>query len=344
MPEPRSHRILRFADGLLVVLLLALTFLLGCFRQIDMDIWWHLKTGQEILRRGEVPTTDWYTFTSSDRPWIDLHWLFQIAAAKLYAIGGMRLLTATSAALGTAAVGILLLARRPSWSVALHVAALVPSVFLLTGRMYVRPEVVTLVCMASFLTILFYADRRPWLLWLLLPIQILWVNVQGLFVLGLVLSELYLIEGVWLYVTKRPGANLLRRALLGIGLNAACLFNPYGLTGLFFPLELFMKISTDAAFYSQHIAELQSLPQFIASAGVWHFYLLLHLALIGLGAASFVLQWTSKRFDLFRLLTFIAFTWLSLQATRNSGQFALAAGAIIAWNCLDRNGGTQVVD
>jgi hypothetical protein len=41
--------------------LLALAFLLGCFPMGDFDVWWHLRSGQLILERGEVPRTDWFS-------------------------------------------------------------------------------------------------------------------------------------------------------------------------------------------------------------------------------------------------------------------------------------------
>jgi hypothetical protein len=334
MPELNSFRrsAQNINDGILVVGLLALVFLLGCFRQRDADIWWHLKTGQEILERGELPDKDWFTFTSTDRDWIDLHWLFQITAAKLYSLGGMELLTAVSATLGALAVGVLLAARRAGWSWPVTIACWFPVVFLLTGRMYVRPEVVTLVCMATSLTVFFHADDRPRLLWALVPVQILWVNVQGLFILGIVLSGFYWLAGAWLRVLRRPESRLGLRTALLLTLIGVSLCNPYHIRGLLFPLELFRKMSWDADFYSKHISELQSIPQFIAQAGVWQFYVLVHLGLCALAVASFFFHWSQRRFDLFRLLTFAAFAWLGLQATRNSGQFALVAGAVTAWN------------
>jgi hypothetical protein len=328
-PRSLSNSLL---SALLVALLLLLTFLLGCFKQKDADIWWHLKTGQEIVERGERPQKDWYTFTSSDRDWIDLHWLFQIAAARLYAVGGMELLTAASATLGAAAVGLQLLARRPSWSVPATLACWYPFLFLLAGRLYVRPEVVTLVCMSFFLTIFFHADRHPRWLWTLVPVQILWVNVQGLFILGLVLAGIYWVDGVWQYSLNKSAGRVWTRSLLLIALVGACLFNPYGLRGLLFPIELFRKMTIDADFYSKHIGELQSIAQFIRQAGYRQFYILLQFSLLSLALMSFILAWSSGRFDLFRLLTFAIFAWLGIQATRNSGQFALVAGAVTAWN------------
>ena len=192
--KPGAKAALVLCDTGLVAGLLALTFLLGCFRQADMDIWWHLKTGQMILEDGNVPRKDTFTFTSRGSDWIDLHWLFQIGAASLYQRGGMRLLTLCSASLATLAMAVLLAGRCRGWSVPLWVACWIPAVFLMSGRFYVRPEIVTLVCLACFLAVLLHAPRHPRLLWLLLPVQVLWVNVQGLFILGPVMLGLYLAD------------------------------------------------------------------------------------------------------------------------------------------------------
>ncbi len=334
MVELKQLRLTRTAivDGLLLASLLTLTFLFGCFRQKDADIWWHLKTGQEILARWQIPDRDWFTFTSSDRPWVDLHWLFQVAAFGLHSVGGMKLLTFASATIGMIAVAIQLAARRSGWSIPVAIASWTPVLILLGGRMYVRPEVVTLVCMSFFLCVLFHAGRRPWLLWTLLPVQVFWVNVQGLFILGPLMLGFFWLDGVWQHNRRLPTAHLGLRTAAIVASVAASLLNPYHIRALWFPIELFRKMSLDAEFYSKHISELQSIPQFISQAGFIHFYVWAHFGLLLFAVFSFVLNWASRRFDLFRLLTFSAFAWLSFQATRNSGQFALVAGTVTAWN------------
>ena len=223
MPEPNPSRPLAVPvfDGLLIVGFLALTFALGCFRQKDMDIWWHLKTGELIQDRGEWPRKDWYTFTSTDQDWVDLHWLFQVAASKLYAAGGMPLLTLAAASLGTVALALVIAARRTDWSVPLSIACWLPALFLMGGRFYVRPEMVSLVCIALFLTVLFHADRSPWLPVLLLGIQVLWVNVQGLFILGPIIGAIHVVDGFWRECRRRANVYLARRVLWCLSLIAA---------------------------------------------------------------------------------------------------------------------------
>ena len=74
-----------WADRLLAAELGVLAFLLGCYELFDPDIWWHLKSGQWILAHGRVPFLDIFTFSSSNRVWIDLHWGFQVALALAFA-------------------------------------------------------------------------------------------------------------------------------------------------------------------------------------------------------------------------------------------------------------------
>ena len=78
------------ADGLIVVLLASIAFLLGSAMLFDTDIWWHVRSGEWILEHRRVPWLDPFTFTSSDRVWIDLHWGFQVAIALRIAWGGCR--------------------------------------------------------------------------------------------------------------------------------------------------------------------------------------------------------------------------------------------------------------
>ena len=63
--------------------------------------------------------------------------------------------------------------------------------------------------------------------------------------------------------------------------------NPYGLTGALYPLQLASTMGNPV--FSRSIAELMPVPEFIRRAGWWNLPLLLHLAVIGLGALSFLI-------------------------------------------------------
>ena len=71
-------------DACLIALFLGLTFLLGAFPLKDTDFYWHLRTGDWIREHSQVPRADLFTFTREGVPWIDLHWMFQVAISWVY--------------------------------------------------------------------------------------------------------------------------------------------------------------------------------------------------------------------------------------------------------------------
>ena len=68
----------KFADRILMLLMAVLAFVLCCQEMFDGDTWWHLRAGRLILETWQIPRVDTFTYESVSRPWIDLHWLFQI--------------------------------------------------------------------------------------------------------------------------------------------------------------------------------------------------------------------------------------------------------------------------
>ncbi|HEX7505759.1 MAG TPA: hypothetical protein VF550_03235 [Polyangia bacterium] len=320
---------------MVLVALLALTFLLGCFPMGDFDVWWHLRTGQLILERGEVPRTDWFTYTNATRPWIDLYWLFQVGLALLFRAGGASALVLLKATSGTAMVALSLIARRRGGKTWPIVVAWLPAVVMLTGRLCERPELFSLLFLAGFLTVLGRAGERPRWLWFLPMIQILWVNCHGFFVLGPMVLAAYiaelLVDRHWPPATQVPRPPI-KQLLLATGTTLlACLVNPYGSKAVTLPLEQFHKLGS-TGIYRANIGELKTIGDFIATAGMSNPYLLAYFAVLALGIVSFVLQRRCARPSLFRLLLFAASAYLGWQATRNSALFALVAAFVIAWN------------
>lgn len=296
--EPMTHtteaRSLVSIDVGLVALFLCLTFLLGIFPLKDADIYWHLRTGQIIRQTGSVPRADIFTYTRAGAPWIDLHWIFQVGASWLHERGGAQALNLAKCILTTAAMLVLILCRKRDWPMWVIILAWLPALLVLSGRMYVRPETLTLVYLAWFLAVLFRWRERPWLAFTLPIVQVAWVNSHGLFVLGPIVLVFALIDEA-----IRPGAFSAERkpwrrkiALASFLTLAACLANPYGLKGAIYPLELAQTISNPV--FSRSVAELTPVLEFVRRAGWNNLPLQLHMATMVLGALSFVIPtvWT----------------------------------------------------
>jgi hypothetical protein len=140
--------------------LLAFAACAGAFRIKAYDLFWHLAAGRWIVEHGRLPRTDPFRFTSGgDAPWVDHEWLFQVAAHGLErllpgdgALGGLVVLRAV-AAVGLAALLLVMLRRTgapTAWSVLPVLAAILGA----RPRLFLRPELVTLLALPVLLGLL----------------------------------------------------------------------------------------------------------------------------------------------------------------------------------------------
>lgn len=342
-PTHRSWKSRIDADSILFSLVLLWTFLTCCFPLCDTDFWWHLRTGELIIERGEIPGVDWFTFTDWDKPWIDLHWGFQLLITGLYHLGGGRLVVVVKALILTATVAISWQAtgrKLPMW---LKTMFWFPAIVAISGRGYERPEVLTQFFLASWLWVLPRLSERPKLIWLLPLIQLIWINCHSLFILGLVVGGCYVVDrivreyanGRWGMETApaEPDPRLLMWASLAAIGAAFC--NPYFEQGALFPFELYRKFSVDQAFYSVHIGEFKQPYRFAIENGVFAFrniYFDAELAVWILTAISFIGLARYGRWNVMRVLLFAGFSNLAWEATRNTNIFAIVATTTLCAN------------
>jgi hypothetical protein len=293
---------MRQADRLLVVAMALLALLLGCYELFDTDVWWQLRSGQWILEHHGIPRLDVFTFASAGRSWIDVHWGFQVALATAYALGripGMILLASSAS---SAAFAIAVTARRGDWPAWVVALCWLPALAIMATRFDPRPEVFSLAFLASFLAVLLRVERRPALAWILPPLQVLWVNMHGLFILGpIILGCYWLDRGTRSWVESRWGTNrpdperlpLWRHlAPASAAVMVATLVNPYGIRGAILPLELLPKVADANNPYKSYIDEFASLRSAVldrmAATPGSHFHLRVQVFLLLMMAWSFL--------------------------------------------------------
>jgi len=339
---PLSLKASRWNTAILTFLLLW-TFLIGCVHMTSFDIWWHLRTGQLILERGVLPQTDWFTYADWDKPWIDLHWGFQLIVTALHAAGGPELLVLVKAAClsATVAVGWLACGRGlPAWAKAM--LWLLPAICL-SGRALVRPEMLSLVFLAMWCWVLARVDERPRLIWTLPLLQVVWINCHALFVLGLVVGAAFYVDravrevaggryGLAAVDSKLRFGQLTIAAVLTV---LASLANPYLERGALFPLVLYQKFSVDHDFYSIRIGEFQTPLALWRRIGFGNLYLLSEIALWLMTAVSFLWLARERRINIMRLLLFAGFSHLGWRAARNTNLLALIGGVVLCANCAE---------
>jgi hypothetical protein len=189
------------------------------------DIWLHLKTGALIWQRGAVPQVDEYTFTRAGSPYIAHEWLAQVFFARAYGAGGVAALDLVKFLLIGMTLWLIYAGIRRS------AAAVVTcwAVLLIATHLAIRPHLFTFALTALFTSLLWSArgDEEAGLargkIAALILLQILWANLHGGFVVGILLGLIFLAADL----VKRGGLPA-RSMLLLVALAAAPLVNPYG--------------------------------------------------------------------------------------------------------------------
>jgi hypothetical protein len=316
------------AAGRLAVVSVFVLALVLAFRKIaSLDVGFHLRAGAWILENLRWPSTDTFTYTVPDHKYIDTHWLYQVMLVTLYRLKGPLALVATNSAfiLAAFALGYLTALRRLPRPV-LVAALLTPCVLASELRFIVRPETVSWVFLCLTILILErHADGKRSPLWALPAIHLLWVNMQGLFVLGLIAIGCYLVGNL---ADRSP---IDRRLVLYACLSLpTCFLNPYWHEGFLHPLTQMAVMSEGSAFVDT-ISELTSpwrlnlSPSFpfYPRIALWSYY-----GWAVFSGLALVLTWRKHKAREF--LLFLVFFALSAKAVRNIPLFMLISLPITA--------------
>ncbi len=322
--------------------LLGLGFTLGLQKIRTFDYWWQLRTGALILETGEVPKHDIYTYTVPGARYIDIHWLHQVGLHGLHSLGGHDAVVVAKALMVCALIGILApigYRRERPWVSALGLGLML---LVAADRFMPRPELPSFLLLAALLALLDRHERRrdAWV-FAIVPLQLVWANVHGLFALGLAVCGIYLAAEL-LRPLVAPGQRLDARAAGRLAAVTAlsalvCLVNPNGLEGALYPIQQFGMIGPpeDRGVFGSLIAEL--IPP-IGGARE-HSPLALSLAAVLAGLSLLAMVWNWRRVHAADPLLWVAFAYLALGANRNLALFSIVAAPIFVRNAnaaLDR--------
>jgi tetratricopeptide (TPR) repeat protein len=312
-----------------LVLLLAALFCLTPLAEVDA--FWHLLSGEQILATWRVPRADTFTYTSAGRPWIDLHWGFQVVLAALHRLGGFPALDLfkTIVIVSAFALAMLTASRRGAGMAAALLA--IPALVAAQERFTLRPEAVSFLLLSLVLFVLEGRARAPQRLLLLPPLVALWVNVHALYAVGMAAILLVLLGDAFDARRRGPPARFFAVACACL---AATLLNPYGFGAWGLARTLFLERVAGENVFGRNIAEFQApFSGFGATASIAGFAVLAAAVVVAMIAG-----WrASTAAD--RLLV-AAFLTLALLARRNIPLFALVAlpaaspAAALSWRRL----------
>ncbi len=181
--------------------------LASTFAANDPDLFWHLASGSWMLDHRLLLDRDVFSTTMTGTPYSVGQWLGEVVYAALYRGGGwLALHLMRGALIGVAtfftARVVLRFQEHPGWAIGPIVAAVLISKFLWGDR----PQLFSLALFPAFIAVLlasrFDAPRR---IWALVPLMLLWANLHGAFVAGLVLVIVFVVES-WL--ARAPSRRL----------------------------------------------------------------------------------------------------------------------------------------
>jgi hypothetical protein len=194
------------------------------------DLGWHLAAGDLIREQGQIPFYDPWSFTSAGRQWFNLSWLWDVIASALFQHTNFSGLILFVVACGAVIAGYLtsLCLRSGASPIAVCIpvfwaclfypafAGAYPNIYLA-----VSPNMATML-----FSVIFYGEcwKRTRLIFLLPAIMILWANLHGGFLLGLIIVGVFC--GVALLRWDR--ANFKIYSLILAGCFIATFVNPLG--------------------------------------------------------------------------------------------------------------------
>ena len=202
----------------------------------DPDYYWHVTTG-ELIANGQFPRTDPFSFTWFGMPWTLHEWLSELLIFRLVdSIGYMGAVYVFGFIPGIA-MGILAFSlHRLGLRTAAVLAATSLSALLVIPYATLRPQALSWIMFAILVGGLVHLrpDRARWLL-ALPPLFLVWANLHGLWVVGLVVLAVYtamsLVGLTPMSVARRWALAMVPLAMIGIP------FTPAGPSLLLYPLR-----------------------------------------------------------------------------------------------------------
>ena len=280
---------------------------------ITQDLGRHLKTGEIILQTHSVPKTNLFSYTYSNFPFINHHWLSEVIYYISFQKIGFNGLLIINTVLALLSFGIIFLkASKESKAIVLLFCSLlyVPILF---ERTDVRPEFFSFLFLSVFIIILYkFREKFTRLIFLLPLVELLWVNTHIYFPIGIVLIVFFAIDSI----VKHKSLNSRYIGIFAVvfaGCILATFLNPNGLKGALYPFSVFQNYGysieeNQNIFFLWSIIHKQSILFFFIAAPLLFVSLILNL----------------KRVLLVDWFISIFFTILAMLSIRNFPLFVLA--------------------
>jgi len=304
---------------LLAMTLAASIFVFDSRSMADPDIWWHLRNAEVWVQTHSVVHQDFYSFTATGSRWMNEAWLGELPyyfAWKWFGIRGIYAVMLGEVEL--ILLGVFGLAYIACKNVKAAFIASWAAVWLATVSFGPRTLLAGWMCLVAELYVLARFKEGKDTLWLLPPLFVLWANLHGSWLIGMVLFGLFcaagLLQGTWGRLEARRWSPAQMRKLAVVGsLSVAGLFlNPYTYHLVFYPFNFAFQQKLNV----NHVDEWMSLD----------FHGVRGKILFGILAATIVLGLIRKRRW---SVDEVAFVLLGFYAAMTYSRFLFLAAIVI---------------
>ena len=329
---------MRFAHlGIILTVLLSLVL---CIRQLgEPDVWWQIRTGEYILEHGAVPKTDVFSYTYAGDPWFNVKWgteVIMAGVAKWFGPESLMLLHWAVLLtilwfiyLSFIQLNILLKVKIQKPGSGFFIAL---GLFLLamSYRINARPEMMSHLLSAVYIYLfLRYHNHQDKLIYLLIPLQLIWGNLHEAFGVGQVLILIFILTAWFRYLfSKKNPVSLPQLRVLSLLCLIALLsvvVHPMGMGMLTKPFDIFGQLGANkftTELWSFKHSEFWNLAAYLGLA----FSIVLALQLGKKKGGKLYMN----NLPLSYLMILLAFFYLASSANRNLPFFFIASAPLLA--------------
>ncbi len=271
------------------------------------DLGRHLKLGEMIVKTKTIPTTNLFSYTNANFPFINHHWLSEVIFYLFSKIFGLNSLIILKTIIILISVGFVIKTAEKKSSIIPAVLSGIILSPLLLERNDIRPEIFGYFFFSFVFYILCTYPNSKKLVYFLPLVMFIWINTHISFIFGVFLIILLMLK-IFTFPKKKRYLTVLLLSLIVL------LLNPRGVSGLLYPLNIFQN-------YGYTIVENQNLfylNEMIFNPLIKYFFLISPVIIISVLVLITVNQLTI----ILVLLTFFILTILQL---RHLPFFILAA-------------------
>ena len=287
----------------------------------DGDTGYHIRTGEFIIQNWTIPERDIFSFRNPPIPWTAHEWLSEIIMAIVHNVSG---LTGTviffSFIIALTYFLLFRMLRQESRDVLLGAVIVCFAALSSTPHWLARPHIFSLALTVVWYHLLNEFQYREKNRLFLLPLVILiWVNLHGGYIVGILLLGIYLVGNLVSWVTnkKTNGDHFLQNAKTLLLVMIVCILvstiNPQGYHILLFPF----KVTSDK-FLMDHVQEFLS-PNFHEPLP-FKYFLLLAIAILARSRPT--VNWIE-------LILILTFTYMALYSVRYITLFVIIIAPIL---------------